>query len=224
MNKLLAIIPAILALSTATARAAGTADVPGPNQKTPERRLSPVSLGMRVGLSLPAGRIDSGTNAAQVFGLSMMNDLFLDVRLGDRLVLAPYAGYLQGTGGSATPSCSSSAKNCGLSGVQAGAMLRGTFARTSAVDVWVGYAFSRQWLAFSNSEAGVTARFAGNDHHAAVGADFFLNERNDTRLGAYLDVGFGKYDHASVTNYGGTFESTTHEVHQWTTFGMQAVF
>lgn len=204
----------------ATPAAAQPKDVP--SAPAAPRTMSPVSFGTRVGLSIPSGQIDSGTRSSELFGVAMTQDLMVDIRLGDRFVFAPYGGYMKGGTGSAISCKGEKSDDCGMFGLQVGAMLRGTIARTNTVDFWAGYAFSHDWQTVLTK--GAHADFQGNTHHAAFGVDFFINDRNDTRLGAYLDFAFGRFDEGKVTTWAGNGTVTDHGVHQWTTFGMQAVF
>jgi len=221
MTKLLTLIPVFLLCST-SARAGLLEDVAAESRAPVERRFSTVSFGTRVGLAIPAGKLDAGTSTGQIFGPAMVQDLFIDIRLGGRFVVAPYAGYAKGTAGSELSCDGASSDSCLFGGFHVGGMARYTWLRTAAVDAWIGYAFARHWMVATTP--GSAARFAGNDHHAAAGVDFFVNKRTDTRLGAYLDVAAGRYDQGTVTAGYGSFEVARHEVHQWTTVGMQLVF
>ena len=207
-----------LALFVAPTTAAAAAPIVDarPTVAANEPALSPVSFGMRTGLALPSGSV-SGAKMSELFGLAMVVDMMVDIRLGGRVVLAPFAGYLQGTVGSAL-SCPPSDKSCGAFGARAGGMLRTTFARTKDVDAWFSYAFAHEWQSVSTT--GDTASFTGNAHHLGIGIDFFVNNVNDRRLGGYVDVGVGGYNKGEVNGVA----LVDRDMHHWTTIGMQVVY
>ena len=177
-------------------------------------------FGARIGVTIPSGKLDPLNDLDDAMGPMMTVDLLLNLRLGTRFMLAPYAGAVRGPSwGEVGKACEakSGSGSCEAAGITVGLMARFAFVRTAQVEAWGGYGFSRDWR--MNGGRGFIVDLAGNEHHLLAGCEWFI--RGSTRLGLFVDASFGTYDKATATGPGGTWTATSPQLHQWNTIGVQ---
>ncbi|MGZ3478053.1 MAG: hypothetical protein ACXVCJ_26375 [Polyangiales bacterium] len=178
-------------------------------------------LGVRIAVAVPMGDLDARNSLDDALGTTFTTDLMLDLRVATRVILTPYVGFAKGSAGNAVQKmCDQTHVTCAQGGLQAGGMLRFAYARTSKVEAWIGYAFSREWRYAGGGS--VAASFAGNEHHLLTGVDFFV--KGASKMGLYAEIAGGTYDSAEMTVGDVQWTPRDPGEHRWMSVGFQTFF
>jgi hypothetical protein len=198
------------------------AAVPAPPARGPE-------AGVRLGLAIPAGSIQSGENLTAYAGSAMPVVVEGGYRIDPSLFVGARFQYafpqLKAPVGSCNNavSCSGSVMQLGVEGVY-------RFLADRGFAPWAGLGFGYEWASgdYDRANGGTGATFRGLQGLVQVGGDARVSSQ--LVLGPYVEAAFGRYGTADArTRLGNTTTETTMDIsntaiHTWISIGMRGAF
>jgi hypothetical protein len=202
----------------ATARAA----TPATPARGPE-------AGVRFGIAVPTGSVQSGTNLDAYAGSALPLVLEAGYRIDPSLFFGARFQYafpqLKAPIGSCNNavSCSGSVMQLGIEGVY-------RFLADRSFAPWAGLGFGYEWASadYDRANGGFGATYRGLQGLVQAGGDGRVSSQ--LVLGPYVEVAFGQYDTTDGRTHAGnvTTETTTDisntAIHTWISFGMRGAF
>lgn len=199
---------------------------------TPPRAHTGLQLGLRTGVAVPFGEVESGARMSDSFTPQVPIIADLGIKVAPDLFLGAYFGVsVGGVGDTVKQGCDAVGVDCTAVGVRFGIQAQYHFNPDGKWNPWIGYGIGLELLGASGSknddkfDAGlVGVEFA----HFMAGADYRVNEV--VGLGPFADFALGQYGSASIeaTRNGVSKKSSgelaSPSLHEWLTLGLKVTF
>jgi hypothetical protein len=185
--------------------------------------------GVRLGIAIPTGSIQSGSNLDSYAGSALPVVLEAGYRIDPSLFVGGRFQYafpqLKAPVGSCNNavSCSGSVMQLGVEGVY-------RFLANRGFAPWAGLGLGYEWASadYDRANGGTGATYRGWQGLVQAGGDGRVS--SELVLGPYAEVAFGRYDTSDGrTHLGNTTTDTTADimstaVHTWISFGIRGAF
>lgn len=184
-------------------------------------------LALRTGVSAPAGSLADGAKQSDAFAWQV--PLLVDIggKVHPNIFVGGYLGLAFGACGSAFDNIGSVGGSCAAVRFVIGPEILVSFIPKGKVNPWAGYGIGIESSAISESVGGTSASgsyFGYDIAHLSGGVDFRVSKVFG--IGPFLDLGVGRYTHASTDGGSGTVSGSIDKQawHEWITIGPRFVF